>query len=743
MYRYVVTMQLLSETIFGSGESKNGVVNTDILIDKNGFPYFSGKTFKGDLKKVFNTILKPYYEANTKIDLQAKISDFFGSIAKKEGKLKFSNFYLSKDIISVFSKDKLKDYNEEIKKDIILNTLTEIRFNIRMDNENGVAENKSLRASRVLRKGLKFEGYIESENELTEDEYEVLQNGIAALKHLGVNKSRGKGLVKVEISRIENLVGKLDCKIKEDFEYIFYELYLEEPVKVGDSKSKDDYEESKLYLTGSAIRGAVLNRYIKKHSINFKDVLKNTFFSDAYPIYEEGGEKYFSFPTPNTFIISKETDKKESKKFNKNEFSNILEQDNNEERRVQKLKKGNFSYYTGETLFQFDVNKDFRFHHSNEKDEKNIFRYESISRGQKFYGFIDVSKIEKEEKTNLVNLLKEKPVLYLGGSRTGGYGRTKIISLDIIEHFNKLKERLGYFKISNNNKYTDIYFLSDTILRDDNHQIKSMFTKEYIKEKLDIDMNDNNTIQQIDSTIITGFNSKWQCQVPQVYGIEKGSCVRIKNISDKDINEFMQQYHGDKRQDGLGRVIINPKFLKVEDIELKEYFCDINYNERIEEHNQECVRYLRECMDKNIIDMFIKKYIYKMINESKIKCIFDEDTTLSQINKLISDINRCLSSKENVLKEFEKYIKSLRYVSVNKDRNMKNMKLLDINITKDICLKDFADNSGNIGNKLIDEVFGKKKNELIYENKPNIDELILNIVKQYLYYLGKGKKGLE
>ncbi len=50
MYKYPITIELLSETILGNGQSKNGIVNTDVLLDEEGFPYYLGKSFKGCLK---------------------------------------------------------------------------------------------------------------------------------------------------------------------------------------------------------------------------------------------------------------------------------------------------------------------------------------------------------------------------------------------------------------------------------------------------------------------------------------------------------------------------------------------------------------------------------------------------------------------------------------------------------------------------------------------------------------------
>ena len=48
---YILEVKLLSQAIFGSGNSVSGVVDQEVLHDDLGFPFMKGKTVKGKFKE--------------------------------------------------------------------------------------------------------------------------------------------------------------------------------------------------------------------------------------------------------------------------------------------------------------------------------------------------------------------------------------------------------------------------------------------------------------------------------------------------------------------------------------------------------------------------------------------------------------------------------------------------------------------------------------------------------------------
>ncbi len=137
-------------------------------------------------------------------------------------------------------------------------------------------------------------------------------------KNLGINKSRGKGLVQVKIGDVIKEDSKSVDSVKGDFNYLLYEIDLKQPIKIGDSQSQYDYEQTKSYVSGSIVRGAVIGKYLKSKNINsdkiekdvnFNNLLKRVRFYDAYPTCDG----HYSFPTPNVFRTTKDIDKEEKK----------------------------------------------------------------------------------------------------------------------------------------------------------------------------------------------------------------------------------------------------------------------------------------------------------------------------------------------------------------------------------------------------------------------------------------------
>lgn len=767
MYKYPITIKLLSETIFGNGQSKNGIVNTDVLLDEEGFPYYLGKSFKGCLKKSINTILKPFYSRN-ECQFDEIVNKLFGSAKRNntneqnEGILRFTNFYLDKKITEVFNECKLKG---EQNKDLILSSLTDIRFGIKM-GDNGVSEFKSLRASRVLKKGLVFNGAISCSRKLKNLELDILENGVKSLKNLGISKSRGKGLVQVKIGDVIKENSKSADGAKGDFNYLLYEIDLKQPIKIGDSQSQYDYEQTKSYISGSIVRGAVIGKYLKSKHIEssianqntgFNDLLKKVCFYDAYPIYNG----YYSFPTPNIFRTTKDIDKEENKKVYKEneEFLTIFDNEKIEEQpTVIKLKKGEFSYYENNVLYQFNVKKDYRFHHSQELEEENIFRYESISKEQKFYGIVDVSNIANLDlKKDIYNLLKEKEILYLGGSRTSGYGETKVSKIEAIKKFKDLKEKLPYFEHSNNKNKLDIYFLSDSILRDEYHQIKPCFSEDSLNSSLGINITKDNINTEISPVILTGYNSTWESYLPHVYGIEKGSVIRINlnnsenKINEDIIDEFIKNQKSDRKQDGLGRVIINPKFLNADIIKYEETNkpCEYERENSFLPLDKDLISYIKESRNKAIIDKCIKNNTVKNLGDKK-----DNDISNSQINNVIGIIDNSLLSKEKPMDEFIDKIEKLKEITQNGERNNRNQSILNYSILLNKKMKDLLNLSEIEKRNIVESILSNglepdnsKENLVekfireIQKDRFENERILLKAVRDILYYSLKSKGG--
>lgn len=181
-----IEMTLLSDAIFGNGMSVPGGEDISLLHDKNGFPYYKGTTFKG----VFREELERYIEW-TKV--ARPIESILGTSTDNstKGRFIFSDFTLSQDVKDAV----LKEIGEGRTSDV-LDSVSDLRTFTSI-NDNGVADEGSLRMARCVKKGLVFYSEIKCDKE---DETWV-EEVLGMIKWIGTMRNRGFG--KVSISKVE------------------------------------------------------------------------------------------------------------------------------------------------------------------------------------------------------------------------------------------------------------------------------------------------------------------------------------------------------------------------------------------------------------------------------------------------------------------------------------------------------------------------------------------------------------
>lgn len=189
-----VKIKLLSDTIFGSGQSIPGGEDIAVLHDKNGFPYLRATTFKGIFREEFEN-----YCSLTNERSDADIEKMFGKpgIANEDTdkieklnseRLIFTDFRISENVRNII----LNDIGER-SQNKVLDSFTNIYTFTSI--ENGVSKEGSLRSARCIKKGVIFYGIIgcSKENE------DIIKNVLKMIKFMGNMKTRGFGRVKVEV----------------------------------------------------------------------------------------------------------------------------------------------------------------------------------------------------------------------------------------------------------------------------------------------------------------------------------------------------------------------------------------------------------------------------------------------------------------------------------------------------------------------------------------------------------------
>jgi len=472
--------------------------------------------------------------------------------------------------------------------------------------------------------------------------------------------------------------------------YLTYDIEALQDLKFSSTNAQIESEETFQYITGSAIRGAFIYKYIINNrvddinqGIHREKLLKGKIkFLNAYPEYDDNR----SMPFPKCYFAPK------------NEIKTFVDRisiksclDTSLEQEYERVRLSEFVGYDGENYYRVKVDKNSNLH-INKLNEKNIlFRYESIKRGQIFKGII---KVEDDEYVEEVKDLFENAIVYLGGSKGSGYGKCLIKNIEVLEENPeyKLVEDKDYFE-------DEIYLIamSDIIYRNEVGQYMTFIEPEYLAKELGL-----NKVEYVDSSIetkgITNFNNKWNCYSPHILGIKAGSVFKYKIDGDIDIETlkaFMDKGIGERKAEGYGRFIIVDSMedtyleesseVKVDDYDTFELFSNLNEDEE----NQ--LQYIVDKIYENRLENYISTIVIDIDKYMKNQ----EQINSSQWGKykgLFSSLT--YKEPEEGIESYKKYMNHIVQKRSESYRQIRKLKYKD----KDFLdfLNDFVCNSTNI-----------------------------------------------
>lgn len=224
MRTFTIKITLESDALIGSGEGFGAIIDTDIVFDKVGIPYIPARRTKGCLRDSARETCAMLESAgiDSFIDLRKEeepeegyriVNDVFG----RTGQEKPSPVFFSRLTIENYDANRkwlkylLKEYTELLSAQNVLSAFTEIRQQTAIDEKSGVAKEHSLRTVRVVKKGVKFEGEIQVEND---NAVELLSLACLNLKNIGTKRNRGFGEVLCELfegDREYAVIGRLEA----------------------------------------------------------------------------------------------------------------------------------------------------------------------------------------------------------------------------------------------------------------------------------------------------------------------------------------------------------------------------------------------------------------------------------------------------------------------------------------------------------------------------------------------------
>jgi CRISPR-associated protein Csx10 len=273
--------------------------------------------------------------------------------------------------------------------------------------------------------------------------------------------------------------------------------------------------------------------------------------------------------------------------------------------------------------------------------EGEIFRYEAIDREQTFQAVIICSN--ETDASFLMGLLQKSEDIWLGGSRTAGYGHIKIGNVQLSPNWNEVY-------VSPNNRIDRDYFtvtlLSDLILRDEWGQYAITPPSIYNKNPASLTREIEKILGGVElqpiksyasSTLVGGFNRKWGLPLPQVAAFALGSVFVFEalDLTPDAIRDIEARGIGERRNEGFGRVAIN--WL---DKSSYRVYLPSKHDRDKAELQKDYSRTLAAQMAEKLLDQKIERALQNFIGRKKI----EGNISNSQLSRLQIIARKALST---------------------------------------------------------------------------------------------------
>ena len=611
--QYELVITLKSDLCAGSGYSYAKLIDSDVNYTNAGIPYIPARRIKGCLREAANLIG------------ENSIEELFGCGGKEKVQgVYIGNAYLSKvgkekemaemnDVLEQIQNSSNKSQKEYLNSQNVLRQFTSLKTQTKVDRETGVADDTSLRVTRMVNHYSPFESEGElqfiasvsfSDKEKEDAWFESLKRITKALRNMGLNRNRGLGSVTCELvykeildEELKNMRSKYAITVSgsetiQDEKQYKLDYYITNSAPLMLSGNNDAKTET--YISGQMVIGFLAGAYQRDGGdVNSKEFanlfLKNQVtYSALYP-YVLADD-----------AVSKDTDGKECVDYDKGitfypapAYINRLKKSdqlinvtrwNPEEDAQQSVdnweygtKNGNqakrlIGKFVGrkdkDTYLVMEMPTEVVYHHSrpNEKDKNGqLYAMTAIQPGQLFHGTITGSG----EHIKVLKACLENETIRFGKSRSAQYGTCKLLGGKITPVSNEIQS--GSYETG---QEILVVLQSDGIFTNDyGYVVDCNSVKEKIistlgivqqeEEKNDLCENQTSTFASIEVKELTGYYSVWNLKRPAISAVAAGTTFAFK-VDAETANKLVGPIHyvGERTGEGYGRVevILNPKY---------------------------------------------------------------------------------------------------------------------------------------------------------------------------------------
>lgn len=532
-----LTIELLSDLCTYSGDTYNSMVDTDVVYDEHGIPYIPAKRIKGCIREAAMEMADLWIGTD-------KVIEIFGKEGNQNSAFSLSNAYIENHDQVVEALEKCSCTGLKSPQNV-LNRYTYMRIQTAINSETGVAKDTSLRRIRVVKKGLTFVADCNWIKEVSAPE--ILGQAVSLVKHMGMTRTRGLGLVKMELSEADKNEEKIPHVLFSgnelgDQNKIHYTIRLKSALICKSAQGNQAVTED--YIAGSKVLG----------------LLAGALKPEGYEKLVSSGEVIVS----NAYIaIGKERcgpgrislQKVKDQRYDTNgemKIKDMLLADPSEIKGKQ-MSPANISYMAaGGTVA--DVETEISYHHQRPSDKSvgratgldgsSFYQLAAISPNQSFMGYIYANK---EQAQQIIQAVESMGEVRMGYGRSSEFGTVEF-TLDSVEEEKEVHKTvkeailtLGSDVLLYNEKgmlTTDIHALEE--------ELREMTgTKDLCLVKPYIQFNP-----------IGGYNVTWQCRKPAAYALAKGSTFLLCSDQGFDMGLLNGKFAGERVAEGYGELLV-------------------------------------------------------------------------------------------------------------------------------------------------------------------------------------------
>ena len=537
-----IKIKLLSDLCTCSGETYNSIVDMDVVYDENGIPYIPAKRIKGCIREAALEMCEMgLMDRNQYVRI-------FGEAGSKKSTFSLSNAYIAdyKDTVYSLQHFGMKSalHRAVISPQNVLQQYTGIRTQTAVNMENGVADKNSLRTMRVVRKGLIF--YAECD--VKEEDSKLLGQAISLVKHMGVSRTRGLGLVSMSLENISSEINR-----EQEYSHVLIsEEQISEQNKIGYTihlnsslickSAKGNQAETQDYIAGSKVLGLIAGALGKNGYEKLMEQSSELIVTNAYIMNQS------MRCVPGRISLKKEKDQGYDEQ-GRIWLKDMLYSPNIEEKQMT---SANIDYVDANHR-KADVATEISYHHQRPSDKSigratgrddgsSFYQLAGIRADQNFRGYIYANKIQAKEIISAVGTLGK---IRMGYGRGSEFGDVELV-LDSVSEVRTEKCLL---------RDAVVTLVSDMILYNENGVWTTDIDvlKNYLEEMTGVErLEIRNPF--IRYTTIGGYNVTWKARKPIFNALGKGSTFILHSEEPFDAGLLSNHFVGERVSEGYGEI---------------------------------------------------------------------------------------------------------------------------------------------------------------------------------------------